>query len=53
VKKPKLLQPKQKNQHGKVAHDEKVKFKDKEFKTLSTKEKDELLEKIAKQLGFL
>ena len=32
---------------------EKEKFKDKEFKTLSTKDKDELLEQIAKDLGYL
>lgn len=32
---------------------EREKFKNKEFKKLSQKEKDELLEKIARQLGYL
>lgn len=32
---------------------EKEKFKGKDFKSLSTKDKDELLEKIAKDLGYL
>lgn len=31
----------------------KEEFKGKDFKTLSTKEKDEILEKIAKDLGYL
>ena len=32
---------------------EKEKHKGKKFKTLSTKDKDELLEQIAKDLGYL
>ena len=32
---------------------EKEKFKSKDFKTLSTKEKDEILEKIARDLGYI
>ncbi|WP_294098076.1 hypothetical protein [Proteiniclasticum sp.] len=32
---------------------EREKFKGKDFKKLSQKEKDELLEKIARQLGYL
>lgn len=32
---------------------EREKFKDKDFGKLSQKEKDELLEKIARQLGYL
>ena len=32
---------------------EKEKFKGKSFDSLSAKEKDELLEKIAKELGYL
>ncbi|MFH5834543.1 hypothetical protein ACHAL6_00530 [Proteiniclasticum sp. C24MP] len=32
---------------------ERDKFKGKDFKTLSRKEKDEILEKIARQMGLL
>lgn len=43
----------QEKQLRKQAKAEKEKFKNKKFTTLSTKEKDELLEQMAKDLGYL
>ena len=49
-KKAEIEQEKQLAEQIKV---KKEKFKNKDFKTLSTKEKDELLERIARALGYL
>ena len=53
IKWKKKIEIEQEKLEHEKAKAEKEKFKNKKFTTLSTKEKDDLLEQIAKDLGYL